>query len=520
MKKHYLLTLLLLFKVPAAWAQPKATGTVYHDLNKNNRRDAGEPPLAGVCVSNGREVVTTDRAGKWVLPAGDDVGFFVIKPAGYAPPTNAQQLPQHYYLHKPQGSPALAVRGVDPTGPLPASIDFPLWKQDEPGTFSVLLFGDPQARGIREVNFVTRDVVEQCVGTSARLGITLGDIVADDPNLFQEINESIAQIGIPWYNVFGNHDFNRGATHDRFSDETFERFYGPSTYAFEYGQVVFITLKNIYFNADGKYKGHFTDEQLAFVKNYLAQVPTHKRVVLLMHAPVISCDNRAELFRLLEKRPHTLSIAGHTHEMAHVFVDQKYGWNDATPHHHFINATVCGSWWCGTTDELGIPHATMNDGAPNGYSVLSFEGNEYSLRFQAARRPASYQMNLYLPDDLPRAELDTTALVVNVFAGSERSVVEMKVRGLTDWVPLTYTPMRDPGIAALQPLNKYLSQKVDGVGLDTVFGWEMDKPSVAYHIWKGALPATLPVGTHTVEVRTRDMFGQEYQAHRIFRVRP
>lgn len=501
------------------YAQEMATGIVFHDLNKNGVPDKGESPLASVCVSNGHEVYQTGKNGKWALPAGQDVGYFVIKPAGYMTPITKDQIPRHYYMHKPQGSPALDVAGITATGPLPKSINFGLWEQEEDKKFKALVFGDTQARGITEVNYVTHDVVEECIGTDAVLGISLGDIVADDPNLFKEINESISKIGIPWYNVFGNHDNNRGASADCFSDETYERFYGPSTYAFEYGQVVFISLKDVYFDSAGKYSSHFTEQQLGFVKNYLAHVPREKLVVLVMHAPIVSCDNRKDMFDILKDRPHTLSVAGHTHTMAHVFADEKMGWFGKTPHHHFINATVSGSWWCGIKDESGIPHATMNDGGPNGYSTISFEGNRYSIQFKAARRPADYQMNIYFPDDIVQAALDTTALLVNVFAGSSRSKIELNVQDYADWTVLEYSPMPDPGVAAMGRYNPFLQSVVDGTKMDTIFGWEMDNPTIARHIWKGKLPSNLPLGTHRLTIRSTDMFGQVVIGHRIFRVR-
>jgi hypothetical protein len=509
---------LSLLTLTSAVAQNHASGIVFHDLNKNKIMEKNEPPLAGVAVSNGREVVLTGKDGKWSLPHGDDTGFFVIKPAGYMTPVRADMIPQHYYMHKPNGSPELTVPGIAPTGPLPKSINFPLWAQKEDKKFDALVFGDTQARGIQEVNYVSHDVVEECIGTKAVLGISLGDIVADDPNLFKEINESIAQIGIPWYNVFGNHDYNRGATDDRHTDETYERVYGPSTYAFEYGQVVFISLKNVYFDAAAKYKAHFTDQQLDFVKNYLNIVPENKLVVLVMHAPIVSCDNRKEMFEILKKRPFNLSVAAHTHTMAHIFADEKLDWFGEKPHHHFINATVCGSWWCGIKDETGIPHATMNDGGPNGYSTISFDGNSYSINFKAARRPAQYQMNIYLPDEIPQAGLDTTSVLVNVFAGSSRSKIEMCLDAGQTWTSLDYNPMRDPGVAAMQVYNPFLSAKVNDTTLDTVFGWEMDKPALARHIWKGKLPANLSPGTHHLTIRSTDMFGQVYKSHRIFRV--
>ncbi|WP_428656534.1 calcineurin-like phosphoesterase C-terminal domain-containing protein [Runella sp.] len=518
--KNFIPTLCLLALVTQAiYAQTTATGTVYNDLNKNRLKDAGELPIANICVSNGREVVKTDKNGKWTLPTGDDTGFFVIKPADYAVPLNKDNLPQNYYLHKPNGSPTSKTEGVAATGTLPKSIDFPLWQQKPEKQFSVLLFSDTQVRGLTEVNYVTHDVVEECLGTNARFGISLGDVVADDPNLFAEINGSIAQIGLPWYNIFGNHDFNRGATNDQFSDETFERFYGPSSYAFEEGDVAFIGLKNVYFSPDGKYKGHFTEAQIDFVKNYLATVPNEKLVVLLMHIPVVICDNRTELFKLIEKRPHTFSVSGHTHTMINLLVDEKYGWTAPAPHHHFVNATISGSWWCGLKDETGIPHATMNDGAPNGYSILTFDGNKYSTRFKAARRTADYQMNVYWPDELTKAELDTTHLRVNVFAGSPRSKVEFQLAGQSTWTPLQLTPQRDPNNMAMYQQSPFLEATVNDTKLDKIFGWSMDKPSVSTHIWQGNLPTDLPAGTHRIIVRTTDLFGQTFTAHRIFRVK-
>ena len=153
---------------------------------------------------------------------------------------NRDKLPQFYYIHKPAGSPSQKFDGVKPTGPLPESIDFPLMPQEEPEQFKALLFGDTQPRNVQEVEYMAHDIIEQVVAEKAHgasLGVTLGDIVFDDLSVFQPHNQAIALIGIPWYNVLGNHDINLDAPNDALSDETFESIYGPNYYSFDYGSV-------------------------------------------------------------------------------------------------------------------------------------------------------------------------------------------------------------------------------------------------------------------------------------------
>jgi len=478
-------------------------GIVFSDENANSIFDTNEKGVKGVCISNGLEVVQTNEKGEWQIQSALKNSVFVIKPAGFAVPVNQQKVPLHFSQAENSNSPI---------------INFPLLKQNENEKFMALFFGDTQARGEREMNFIFHDAVEELIGTNAAFGVSLGDIVADDPEMMDDVAAGIAQIGIPWYNIFGNHDNDHDAKTNEERDNTFERFFGPSTYAFEYSKVVFIGLNNIFFKPDGKYKPHFTEEQLAFVASYLKLVPENKLVVLMMHAPIVACDNREEMYRLLENRIHTFSVSGHVHEQINLFVDEKMGWKGKSPHHHLINATVCGSWWCGLNDETGIPHATMNDGAPNGYSVIAFDGNNYSVQFKAARRPESYQMNIYLPDAMTKTAADTTHIFVNVFAGSKKSVVEMQIDN-GNWIKMENFKTIDPEVLKMHQLTPFLKEKVNGQPLDEVFGFAMDYPSISHHIWKAKFPQGIKPGAHTITIRTTDMYNQTYTAHRIFLVK-
>lgn len=495
-----------------------ATGHVFHDINKNGIRDAGEDGLPGISVSNGTDVVQTDAKGKWRLSITDDTGIFVIKPANYSVPVSENMLPQYFYLHKPKGSPQLEKEGVESTGALPNSIDFPLVYNKELDKFSALFFGDTQASSPNEVNYINHDVVEELIGTDAKFGVTLGDIVGHDLDLFAGISQGIGQIGIPWHYIFGNHDNNRDAKTNDTRDETFEKYFGPSTYAFEYGQVAFIGFNNVYFDSKGKYKPRFTDAQIEFVKNYLAFVPEDKLIVMMMHIPIFRAENHEQIFDLLKDRPNTFSMSGHVHDQLNVFVGKDKGWNGDEPHHHLINATICGSWWSGQIDEVGIPHATMNDGAPNGYSIITFDGNQYSIEFKAARKPAGYQMNIYAPNKVRLASLDTTKILVNVFAGSEKSIVEMKYGESKNWQRLKRVDVVDPECLRMHSLTPLMEEKYNGVEIEKILGWTMDNPHISHHIWEGNLESSLSTGVHTITVKTTDMYGQSYKAHRIIYV--
>ncbi|HPM24044.1 MAG TPA: calcineurin-like phosphoesterase family protein [Phycisphaerae bacterium] len=494
-------------------AGPVATGFVFDDANGNGVRDAGEKGLARMRVSNGRDVVLTDGHGAYRLPIDDDTILFVIKPRGWMTPVDPFNQPRFYYIHKPQGTPALNYPGVAPTGPLPASVDFALRRQAEPDRFQVLLFGDTQTASIEDVNDFAHDIVEPASGTPAGLGISLGDLVHEKPALRAPLSGAIAQLGIPWYNVLGNHDMDYAAPDDQHSDANFERTYGPAYYSFDYGPVHFIVLDDvIWHGATAEKKGHYTAglgaAQLEFLRNDLELVPREQLVVLTMHIPMVQIAERKELYALLAEHPHTVSFSGHTHDYRHWFIDARDGWPGATPHHHTTVGATCGSWWNGALDEVGIPHATMADGVPNNWCMVTFAGHDHAVEYRAARRPADYQMNIYAPDAVPAAQAGQTEVLVNVFAGSERSTVEMRCADGA-WTPLERVEREDPYYVELKESEKATPPPK---------GRKLPKPDKTKHIWRGVLPAGLSAGTHLIEVRTTDVYGQTYLGRRIIRL--
>jgi len=481
-----------------------AEGVVYDDRNGNGIRDTGEPGIRGVRVSDQRSVTATDNEGRWTLPNHNEAIYFVVKPRGYMTPLSEDNLPSHYYIHKTTEALPLEGPTVQPTGPLPESIDFPLVRQDEPDRFEALFLGDPQPRDVEEVNYLAHDVLEEIVGTDAAFAVTLGDIAFDNRETYLPYIRATGRVGIPFYNTHGNHDANYDGEDTYAHFETWRTLFGPRYYSFDYGPVHFIILSDVLFPERGdSYITGLGQTQLEWLEEDLSYVPTDQLVVLAMHIPLTPAESTpdfARLYELLKNHTHTLSFSAHSHVVSQGFLTDEHGWLAPTPHHHINAGATCGRWWGGARDETDIPHATSSDGTPNGYFVVTFDGDDYSTRFKAARRPADYQMQVQAPDEVEGSQLAETPVLVNFFNGNERAVVEMAVGDSGEWVPMVFSPQIDP-------LYARVTQRESG-----------QRASVARHMWEGSLPSGLPVGGHLIRIRAVDMYGQEFSASRILRV--
>ena len=502
----------------SAAAEEIARGVVYEDRNANSQRDAGEPGLVGIRVSNGAQIVRTDAEGRYALPVTEDSVVYVLKPRDYMTPLNADNLPQFYYVYMPAGSPKMKYGGVPATGALPASIDFPLIRSEEPNKFDVVFFGDTQPYSQEQVDFIGHDIVEELIGVNAAFGVTLGDVVGDHLNLFEPLNRTIAHIGIPWHYVMGNHDIDYDALDDGRSDDTFTRVYGPPYYSFDYSAVHFIVIDNVHYRgkpadkANGGYYAELGEKQLAFLANDLKDLQPDQFIVLMFHIPIWEVKDLDQLFALLKPFRFTLSLAAHTHTHINRFIDADGGWQGQGIHHHLVAGTTCGSWWKGVPDEYGIPHTMMRDGTPNGYIIATFEADTYKWRYKVARRPADFQMAIFTPEAVECGQSAQTEVVANVFNGTNRSTVKMRVRGHGDWITMKPDERSDPYYAALKDLEADTAYKLPGSSLPGL--------ATSTHIWVANLPADLPAGSHLIEVQTTDMFNQSYTGYRIFRVTP
>jgi hypothetical protein len=521
---------------PATQVAAQVSGVVFEDKDGSGVSSAANPGLSGVLVSNGRDIAVTGPDGRYTLPLPDEATIFVIKPAGFMPPVEPlTNLPRFYRHHQPKGSPPelnLTYEGLAPTGPLPASVDFPLRRQEERKAFNVVLVSDPQPETGAEVDFIREDLIQALAGVDASFGLTSGDIMFDQLSLYPRSNAIMGAIGLPWWNVGGNHDLNFEAPDRKYSRETYKRVFGPNYYAFFYGQTLFLMLDDVdYLGFDplkpgrgGKYEGRLDEGQLEFVRNVLKHTPDDTLIVIVMHIPIRTfldnepyqnLQNREAFFSLFDGRRFTVSFAGHTHTTEHHYFDAADGWKGAAPLHQHILTTLSGSWWSGPFDHRGVPSADSRDGTPNGFHILSVDGNRYTTRFVPAKEPNGRQMRLsissrfhgigkdadrdfrqvrLLGSPVPREDLSASTLVANVFDGGEKTKVKMVI-GDRSPIEMTRSTQPDPFVEEVFARNEATKK-----------AWV--KADDSSHIWVARLPGDLKPGAYPVVVEATGEYGQ------------
>lgn len=395
-----------------------ARGAVFLDENRNSRLDEGESGVEGVAVSNGREVVLTDAEGRYELPATEDMNVFVTKPAGHAVPVSEDMVPQFFYVHKEEGSPALRYGGLEPTGPLPAEINFPLIETGDDTRFEMIAFGDTQPYSNRELNYL-RDTAGRMLldrdMSQVQALILMGDVMGDDLSLYPRLKEVVAVGQTPQYHVAGNHDLDFDAEEDAHSFDTFRREWGPEYYSFNIGEVHFVVLDNVRYPCAGvddhpfcdpaeepTYNGVVHERQMEWLANDLANVPEDRLVVINTHIPLLTftdntaakhqTDNLARIAEIVGERP-ALALSGHTHTTENMPEGTSYdGWEEAVgvaeaPFRLMVVGAVSGSWWLGDLGPDGVPHATQRLGSPRGYYHFAFDGPDYVETYHAFPEP-------------------------------------------------------------------------------------------------------------------------------------
>lgn len=479
----------------------EAQGRVVKDLNGNGKADPDEPGIPGVAVSNGKDVILTNSDGVYRLkiPASDGV-ITITQPRGFRVPLNDLNLPQFYYLHKPEGSPDLYYRGIKPTGLFPESVNFALRPVDEPDKFRALLFADTQIETSEDLRHFYREFLGEVSELGADLLINLGDIMYDHLDLFTPYNRAMARLGIPVFSILGNHDLNFDAKNDEDSDETFTALFGPPNYSWQIGQVHFVALDTILWNGreqSPEYRERLDEKTLTWLKNDLAVVPADRLIVLCLHAPLYRdrgtttpgrLGNFDQLVKILNDRPSVLAVSGHSHVSDRKVFGQADGWKGSGRFEEMNCVTVSGSWWSGPRDYRGVPSSYQRDGVPKGYTILDINGTSFTLRYRAAGQPDKIQMRIYPPGTHNSGEAEANRrLLVNVFYGWADCRVDYSINN-GPWTPMTQVPQLDP-----LAVNLYSGPAHTGK--------PFVRPLITNHIWQADLPEQPERGAKRFRVR-------------------
>lgn len=392
------------------------TGHVFEDLNRDGRRQRGEPGIPGVLVSNGLDVIATDTDGAYALPVLPDMNLTVIQPSGWRVPTDERLVPQFFYVHKPGGTPEeLRFGGLPDTGPAPGEVRFPLVRAEGGVRFRAAVIGDSQAYSNTEVGYFRDAAIADLLSLDSEeepdLLLYVGDVAGDDLDLIDRILEVGATVGAPQWLVHGNHDLDFDATSDAHSSDSWRHIYGPQYYAFEVGDALFVVLDNVVYPCGtddtvlpGRefcdervtYNGRVPTQQMTWLANLMQQASPDRRVVLSHHIPFVSfvdsvsrqhqTDNLPEIYQLVAGRP-ALSLSGHTHTIENLAPGECFEeWQEAVgvgelPFRHIIAGAASGGWYTGDFNYRGTPMSLQRMGAPSGVLLLDFEGADFSERY-------------------------------------------------------------------------------------------------------------------------------------------
>ena len=435
--------------------------------------------MPGVAVSDGLQVVDTGPDGAFELVTRPEQGFvWFTAPSGYRFPLNSPGTAR-FYQPLSERSEQSAVFEIEPD-PLPHD------------RHTMLLLGDIQTQNRMETGWFLEQSVPDLRETVASLsgehvfGISCGDIMYDNLELYPDYERGVSEIGAPFLQVVGNHDLDMDQLTDRASTTTFSRHFGPRYYSFERGAVHYVVLDDVFWHGQG-YLGYVGADQLAWLEQDLARVEPGSPVIVATHIPALGSQhlrlgedsprvslaitNRDALYGLLEPFDAHI-VSGHTHECEHVF--------EQGTHEH-VTGAVCGAWWSGPI---------CHDGTPNGYCVYTVRGEEVRWRYKATGRSPDHQMRLYGPGSDPSASGDVIANVWNWDP-------EWTVRWFADGEPRGLMERR----RGLDPLSAELH-----TGPDLPERREWVEPVPTDHLFR----APLAGGERIVVVEAADRFGAVY----------
>ena len=472
----------LLFVVPlVCFGQVNKTieGVVFVDENANGIYDSGEQLLSNIGVSNGQNIVTTDAKGAYKIEKIQNYPVFLIKPSGYISKVDNGR--RYFFASDAENL---------------KDYSFPLYPNKEPDSLQVALLGDPQADIIDDVYHVGKLVVEELVDNKPDFIVPLGDLSFDNLDIFDPLSKTLGLINSPIFYVMGNHDMDYHQELISNRDRTFKSFFGPSYYAFEFGEQLFLVLNNIYPTTNKDYVGKIDDMQKEFI-NHLIELKKDQfeTIKIFMHIPVEEMEDKDAFIALFKDFKEVFIATGHTHTQYQKYFNREEGKSQV---HELVAGAVCGAWWQGPHDLNGIPFALMYDGTPKGYWFLDTNKASYKLRYKVSGAPFSKQMQITVPEnrewDTALNVLNEPYIYANVFSAPPETSVEVSFDENL-WIPMELYNGISPvqkRLYKIQELGRYKNAAIGAI----------PKPiHQSKHLWRLNIPTNLAKGVHLIKVR-------------------
>lgn len=358
-------------------------------------------PVEGVVVTDGKEVVKTDKKGVYAIKSTKRNGqVYITIPSGYETPcSEGEPVPQFWAELKEE--PSVAERH-----------DFVLKRVDN-RRHVILAVGDPQLSNrlddVRQFEENVMPRIREEVERYRSQGIAVYTLSMGDSSFdtywydclfnIDSYRQLLKRCNYPttYFNTMGNHDNDLATPYDENTDfnaaEPYRRAFGPTYYSFNLGDVHYVMLDNIiYINNPDKGKERYrigiTQEQLDWLARDLAFVEDKATpVVVGMHSPVFNyknhlggevvCrlgdENGAAFTKLLQPFERVTILSGHTHRnyVCYCREDSLHTeWHNISE--HTVNALSGARWY---PNAIGGPSLDVR-GAPSSFKVFDWTGRD------------------------------------------------------------------------------------------------------------------------------------------------
>ena len=388
---------------------PQVPGsTVYGRVIDNTGK-----PLAGVSVSDGVFVTSTDDDGRYYLSSLKQRGYvFITVPGGYRAAVN-RTIPQ--FFRRLSGSPQTYEQCSFVLAP------------EANERHRMIVFADTHLANRTDDVYQfengfkadLRKQIEQAKADGVSLyAMSLGDLTWDEywyKNSYQPPHyvRQMADLDLPIYNIPGNHDNDPYIADDFKSENPWRETFGPTYYSFDIGGIHYIQLDDTLFANTGGAQGTvgkldyaqgLTADQLRWLEADLQRVPAGKTVFVGMHIQftnryriaggklswsyAMPADCRTKMLELLA--PYTVHfVTGHTHIKYTNFISERMMEHNV--------AAICATWWW-TGKYTNNKCHMCRDGVPGGYEVFEIgesDPNALTWHYQSIGKEANYQLRAY-----------------------------------------------------------------------------------------------------------------------------